>query len=67
VELLANMQEPAQVEAEPTAMEIALREAMERAKTKKKLVEEKSRKTKSVSQEQEDLLARTLEHKSRSS
>lgn len=65
VELLANMQEPAQVEAEPTAMEIALREAMERAKTKKKLVEEKSRKTKSVSQEQEDLLARTLEHKSR--
>jgi len=66
VELLANMQEPAQVEAEPTAMEIALREAMERAKTKKKLVEEKTRKTK-VSQEQEDLLARTLEHKSRTS
>ncbi len=67
VELLANMQEPAQAEAEPTAMEIALREAMERAKTKKKAQEDKSRKTKSVSQEQEDLLARTLEHKSRSS
>ena len=67
VELLANMQEPAQVEAEPTAMEIAIREAMERAKTKKKLQEDKTRKNKSVSQEQEDLLARTLEHKARSS
>jgi small subunit ribosomal protein S1 len=67
VELLANMQEPAPVEAEPTAMEIALREAMERAKTKKKAAEEKSRKTRSVSQEQEDLLARTLEHKAKSS
>ncbi len=63
VELLANMQEPAPAEAEPTAMEIALREAMERAKTKKKAAEEKSRKAKSVSQEQEDLLARTLEQK----
>ena len=42
VELLANMQEPAPVEAEPTAMEIALREAMEKAKTKKKAAEEKS-------------------------
>ncbi len=67
VELLANMQEPAPVEAEPTAMEIALREAMERAKTKKKMQEEKSRKTKAVSQEQEELLARTLEHKAKSS
>jgi small subunit ribosomal protein S1 len=67
VELLANMQEPAPVEAEPTAMEIALREAMERAKTKKKMQEEKSRKTRSVSQEQEELLARTLEHKAKSS
>jgi len=67
VELLANMQEPAQVEAEPTAMEIAIREAMERAKTKKKMAEDKSRKTKAVSQEQEDLLARTLEHKAHTS
>jgi small subunit ribosomal protein S1 len=67
VELLANMQEPVQVEAEPTAMEIALREAMERAKTKKKQQEEKTRKAKSVSQEQEDILSRTLEQKARSS
>jgi predicted RNA-binding protein with RPS1 domain len=67
VELLANMQEPAQVEAEPTAMEIAIREAMERAKTKKKMADDKSRKTKGVSQEQEDLLARTLEHKAHTS
>ena len=67
VELLANMQEPAQAEAEPTAMEIAIREAMERAKTKKKLQEDKTRKSKSISQEQEDLLTRTLEHKARSS
>ena len=67
VELLANMQEPAQAEAEPTAMEIAIREAMERAKTKKKLQEDKSRKSKSVNQEQEDLLTRTLEHKARTS
>lgn len=61
VELLANMQEPAEkVEAEPTAMEIAIREAMERAKSKKQASEEKSRKPKSVSQEQEDILSRTL-------
>ncbi len=50
-----------QAEAEPTAMEIALREAMERAKTRKKEQEEKKRK--SVSQEQEELLERTLENK----
>ncbi len=50
-----------QNEAEPTAMEIALREAMERAKTRKKEQEEKKRK--SVSQEQEELLERTLENK----
>jgi ribosomal protein S1 len=67
VELLANMQEPAAVEAEPTAMEIALREAMERAKTKKKQQEEKTRKAKSGAQEQQDILARTLDQKVRSS
>lgn len=61
VELLANLQEPAEkVEAEPTAMEIAIREAMERAKSKKQANEEKSRKPRSVSQEQEDILSRTL-------
>jgi len=59
VELLANLGEPAETEAEPTAMEIAIREAMEKAKVKK---QDKSKK-KGVSQEQEDLLSRTLESK----
>lgn len=48
-------------EAEPTAMEIAMREAMERAKDRKR--EEKAKKAKALSSEQEDILARTLEHK----
>ncbi|MCL4562196.1 MAG: S1 RNA-binding domain-containing protein [Chloroflexi bacterium] len=55
------------VESEPTAMEIALREAMERAKEKKKEQAEKGKRGKSVSKEQEDLLSRTLEHKVRTS
>lgn len=59
-ELLASINEPAQ-EAEPTAMEIALREAMERAKARKS--DDKSRKAKGVSQEQESILNRTLESK----
>lgn len=59
-ELLASINEPAQ-EAEPTAMEIAMREAMERAKARKQ--EDKSRKSKGVSQEQENILNRTLENK----
>lgn len=58
--LLASINEPAQ-EAEPTAMEIAMREAMERAKARKS--DDKSRKSKSVSQEQESILNRTLENK----
>ncbi len=49
------------VEAEPTAMEIAIREAMEKAKVRKE--ETKSKKAKVVSSEQDELLARTLEHK----
>lgn len=48
-------------EAEPTAMEIAMREAMERAKDRKR--EEKAKRAKALSSEQEDILARTLEHK----
>lgn len=60
-ELSFEFNETPQAEAEPTAMEIALREAMERAKTRKKQAEDKKRK--SVSQEQEELLARTLENK----
>ena len=53
-------------EAEPTAMEIAMREAMERAKARKQ--EDKVRKTKAaVSTTQEELLARTLEQKTTNS
>ena len=52
-------------EAEPTAMEIAIREAMNRAQVRKQ-EEEKGKKGKGVSQEQEDLLSRTLEQKVRS-
>lgn len=50
-------------EAEPTAMEVAIREAMEKAKSRK--VEPKAKKVKAASlqAEQEDLLARTLENK----
>jgi small subunit ribosomal protein S1 len=59
-ELLATINEP-EKEAEPTFMEIALREAMEKAKARKQ--EEKARKTKGVSQAQEDILSRTLENK----
>lgn len=59
-ELLATINEP-QVEAEPTAMEIAMREAMERAKARKS--EDKARKNKATTQEQEDILSRTLENK----
>jgi small subunit ribosomal protein S1 len=60
-ELLANDQRTPK-EAEPTAMEIALRDAMERAKARKQ--DDKARRSKGVSQEQEDILNRTLETKS---
>ncbi len=62
-ELLATINEPAQ-EAEPTAMEIAMREAMEKAKARKS--DDRGRKNKGVSQEQEDILSRTLETKAQS-
>jgi len=65
--LLLNLEQPAQVEAEPTAMEIALREAMEKAKVRKRAQDVKSRKAKTVSNEQEDLLNRTLEQKAHTS
>jgi predicted RNA-binding protein with RPS1 domain len=48
-------------ENEPTYMEIAIREAMEKAKDRKKKADEK--KGKGPSKEQEDLLSRTLENK----
>ena len=59
-ELIAGVNQP-QAEAEPTAMEMAMREAMERAKARKQ--EEKSRKSKAVSSEQEEILSRTLGQK----
>ncbi len=60
-ELLASMGNEPEKEAEPTAMEIALRDAMERAKARKQ--DDKSRKNKGVSQTQEEILNRTLENK----
>jgi small subunit ribosomal protein S1 len=59
-ELLAGINQPA-AEAEPTAMEMAMREAMEKAKARKN--DEKARKNKVVSREQEDILNRTLGQK----
>ncbi len=59
-ELMAQINEP-EKEAEPTAMEMALREAMEKAKARKQ--EEKARRTKGISQQQEEILSRTLENK----
>ncbi len=62
-ELLATINEPVQ-ETEPTAMEIALRDAMERAKARKQ--DDKGRKNKGGSAEQDDILNRTLEGKTQS-
>lgn len=55
------------VEPDPTAMEIALREAMEKAKTRRGRSPEKSRRNRSATREQEDIFSRTLEHKVRTS
>lgn len=60
----ALMEADKPAEADPTAMEMALREAMEKAKIRKA---EKGKKKTAVSQEQEDLLSRTLENKVRTS
>ncbi len=57
---MAQINEP-EKEAEPTAMEMAMREAMEKAKARKQ--EDKARRTKGISQQQEDILSRTLENK----
>lgn len=54
-------------EAEPTAMEVAIREAMEKAKSRKSEPKAKKVKAGSLQSEQEDLLARTLEKKTDSS
>ncbi|GIV66805.1 MAG: S1 RNA-binding domain-containing protein [Chloroflexota bacterium] len=61
---LSQSGEESSSENEPTAMEIALREAMERAKDRKKAEKAKKEKAKNLSAEQEEILARTLEHKS---
>ncbi|MHC1740819.1 MAG: S1 RNA-binding domain-containing protein [Anaerolineaceae bacterium] len=58
--LLESINEPP-AENEPTFMEIAMREAMEKAKDRKKKADD--RKSKAGSKEQEDLLSRTLENK----
>jgi small subunit ribosomal protein S1 len=56
--------EAEQAEPDPTAMEIAIREAMEKAKVRKE--ESKVKKAKSISSEQDDLLTRTLGQKQNS-
>lgn len=62
-------QEPveAQVEPDPTAMEMAMREAMDRAKSRKSQNQDRGRRNRAMTAEQEDILARTLEHKARNS
>ena len=61
-ELLNKVTGEAAAEAEPTAMEIAIRSAMEKAKVRKQ-EQEKARKAKAVSSVQEDILSRTLQSK----
>jgi predicted RNA-binding protein with RPS1 domain len=65
-EAIAYLEEAKSAEPEPTAMEIAMRAAMEKAKERKSQAE-KARKAKSVSKEQEDILNRTLENKAQGS
>lgn len=60
-ELLASINNEPEKEVEPTAMEIAMREAMERAKARKQ--DDKAHKNRGISQTQEDILNRTLENK----
>jgi len=50
-------------EKEPTVMEIALREAMEKADIGQPAEETRSKKIKNVSKEQDDILSRTLKHR----
>jgi predicted RNA-binding protein with RPS1 domain len=63
-----SMPDPQQaVEPDPTAMEFAIREAMEKAKDRKSSSSDRFRRNKSASREQEEILSRTLEHKVRTS
>jgi predicted RNA-binding protein with RPS1 domain len=57
------VQEEEPKEPDLTAMEIAMRQAMEKAESAEKDGKKKSRKNKEASSEQEDLLSRTLENK----
>lgn len=61
IEELENLTGNSSAEAEPTAMEIAMREAMDKAKARKQ--EDKVKKAKSIPSKQEELLTRTLENK----
>jgi small subunit ribosomal protein S1 len=63
-DIVDNLEGSSSAEPDPTAMELALREAMEKAKTRKQEI--KAKKAKSVSSEQEDILSRTLEQKAHS-
>ncbi len=65
-DLAAVMDEGKSAEPDPTAMEIALREAMEKAKEKSKHQTDRNKK-KAISKEQDDILSRTLENKVRTS
>lgn len=64
-QILESLETSTPAEAEPTAMEIAMREAMEKAKTRK--AQQEARRKKSTSSEQDELLSRTLESKPQSS
>lgn len=66
-EIAALSGDSASKEAEPTFMEIAIREAMEKAKSRKAEPKAKKVKASGLQAEQEDLLARTLEKKTTSS
>jgi len=55
--------EDIQSDPEPTVMEIALREAMDKAGIANGNKSSKSRKTKNFSNEQEEILSRTLDHR----
>lgn len=61
--LMNSINEPKE-ENEPTAMEIAIREAMEKAKTRK-IEQDEKKKAKTANIEQEDAFSRTLEQKAR--
>ena len=64
-ELLAGLNDQTPAEAEPTFMEIAIRAAMEKAKSRKQQ-RDAAPKAKNVSQETEDIFSRTLDNKPQS-